>query len=70
VLTNERFLLLSGIYSISYGYTLPPNTELPFRSHLDFPKPKLSYPLSTLQNCSYEMEKLTIEFANEDQPKW
>jgi hypothetical protein len=70
VLTNERFLMVSGIESISYAKAFPDNVPLPFRSVADFPKPKVVYPLNALQHCQTEQEKLIIEFSCDDKARW
>ncbi len=63
VLTNNRFLVLKGIETISYARAFPDNVPLPFRSPAELPKPKVSYPVAAIQYCNSEQEKLIIEFS-------
>lgn len=54
VFTNNRFLVLKGIESISYAREFPTNVPLPFRSPADLPKPKQTYPVAAIEHCNTE----------------
>ena len=60
VFTNDRFLMVKGIETISYARAFPSNVPLPFRSVADFPKHKVEYPLEDVEHCNTEQEKLII----------
>lgn len=51
VLTNNRFLVLKGIQTISYARAFPENVPLPFRSPADLPKAKVTYQVATIEHC-------------------
>lgn len=70
VLTNNRFLLLKSIDSISYAREFPSNAPLPFRTPADLPKPKTTFPLAAVEHCSTEQEKLIVEFNNAEKTRW
>ncbi len=45
-MTNDRFLFLKGIETISYAREFPPKTVLPLKSMSEVPAFKSTFPIS------------------------
>jgi hypothetical protein len=46
IMTNDRFLFLKGIETISYAREFPPKTVLPLKSMSEVPAFKSTFPIS------------------------